>query len=75
MALKPDKWNTVDRVAAKDGVTDAQDIAAALLLRRVETMLRNGQPRQAVAHIVELTGVEPEQADAFVEELKQSIFG
>lgn len=72
--MKLDNWNRVPRVPTEKGVPDAQDVAAALLLRHVETLLRNGQPRQAVAHIVEMTGVEPAEADIFVEELKISIF-
>jgi hypothetical protein len=73
--MKSDNWNIVERMPADQGVQDAQDIAAALLLRRVEQMLRNGQPRQAIAHIVEMTGVEPAEATAFVEDLKANIFG
>jgi hypothetical protein len=45
-----------------------------LLLRRVENMLRAGQPRQAIAHIVEMTHIETADAAAFVEELKATIF-
>jgi hypothetical protein len=40
----------------------------------VETMLRNGQPRQAIAHIVEMTGVASAEAAAFVDDLRTSIF-
>jgi hypothetical protein len=72
--MKSDNWNRVDRIPARGGVDDAQDIAAALLLRRVETMLRNGQPRQAIAHIVEMTGVGSAEAAAFVDDLRTSIF-
>jgi hypothetical protein len=72
--MKSDNWNRVDRIPANQGVDDAQDIAAALLLRRVETMLRNGQPRQAIAHIVEMTGVASAEAAAFVDDLRTSIF-
>jgi hypothetical protein len=73
--MKSENWSKVQRLPADDGVQDAQDIAAALLLRRVESMLRNGQPRQAVAHIVAMTGAEPAEAGAFVEKLKSNIFG
>jgi hypothetical protein len=72
--MKSENWDTVQRIPVDQGIQDAQDIAAALLLRRVENMLRNGQPRQAIAHIVEMTGVEPAEAGAFVDELKANIF-
>jgi predicted subunit of tRNA(5-methylaminomethyl-2-thiouridylate) methyltransferase len=67
-------WNRSDAAAASIGVQDAQDIAAGLLLRRVEAMLRQGQPRQAIAHICEMTGVDRAQADEFVAELKLQLF-
>lgn len=54
---------------------DAEDIAAALLLRRVENYLRDGQPRHAIAHIVEMTGVQHGQAAAFVAGLQSEVFG
>ena len=54
---------------------DAEDIAAALLLRRVENYLRDGKPRQAIAHIVEVTGVDQAQAAAFVAGLQSEVFG
>jgi hypothetical protein len=60
---------------AHGAVPDAEDIAAALLLRRVENLLRDGQPRHAIAHIVEMTGVERDQAAAFVGSLQSSVFG
>jgi hypothetical protein len=72
--MKSDSWNHIQRVPAEHGVQDAQDIAAALLLRRVENMLRAGQPRQAIAHIVEITNIGTADAAAFVEELKTTIF-
>ncbi len=56
-------------------VPDAEDIAAALLLRRVENLLREGQPRHAIAHIVEMTGVERDAAADFVAGLQSSVFG
>lgn len=67
-------WNRRDASVASAGVQDAQDIAAGLLLRRVEAMLRQGQPRQAIAHICEMTGVDRAQADEFVAELKGQLF-
>jgi hypothetical protein len=71
-------WNKRKASAAPfgvaSGVQDAQDIAAALLLRRVESMLRQGQPRQAIAHICETTGIDRAQAEAFVAELKAQLF-
>lgn len=72
--MKSDSWNTIQRAPVDRGIQDAQDIAAALLLRRVENMLRAGQPRQAIAHIVEITHIETADAAAFVEELKATIF-
>lgn len=53
---------------------DASDLHAALLLGRVESMVRNGQPMQAISHIVEMTGVERDLAADFVEELKGRLF-
>jgi hypothetical protein len=53
---------------------DAEDIAAALLLREVEDLLKDGQPRHAIAHIMESTGVEREQAAQFVAELQNGVF-
>ena len=72
--MKSENWNTIHRAPADHGVQDAQDIAASLLLRRVENMLRAGQPRQAAAHIVEMTHIDAADAAAFVEELKVTIF-
>lgn len=71
-------WNKMDaspaHSGAASGVQDAEDIAAALLLRRVEAMLREGQPRQAIAHICDMTGVERAEAEAFVVDLKTKLF-
>jgi hypothetical protein len=71
-------WNkrdaTVINSGSSSGVQDAQDIAAGLLLRRVQSMLREGQPRQAIAHICEMTGVDRGQAEAFVTTLKADLF-
>jgi hypothetical protein len=52
----------------------AEDEAAAMLLIEVEDYLLAGQPRQAIAHIVEMTGVESLLAEQFVEELKPILF-
>jgi hypothetical protein len=67
-------WDKKHAAVAVTGVQDAQDIAAALLLRRIESMLRQGQPRQAIAHICEMTGISRPQAEAFVAELKAELF-
>lgn len=72
--MSMEHWRKGDAIPVFDGVEDAQDIAAALLLRRVEAMLRNGMPRQAIAHIIEMTGVERREAEAFVEMLKTDLF-
>jgi hypothetical protein len=45
-----------------------------LLLGRVESMVRNGQPMQAVNHIVEMTQVERDLAEEFINELKGRLF-
>ncbi len=67
-------WNNKNGAKSASGAQDAQDIAASLLLRRVETMLREGQPRQAIAHICEMTGVDRSEAEAFVAALKVELF-
>jgi hypothetical protein len=54
---------------------DAEDVAATLLLKEVKAMLLNGQPRHAIAHICEVTGVEQAQAAQFVAELQSGVFG
>jgi len=54
---------------------DAEDVAAKLLLSEVEAYLRSGQPRHAVAHIVEMTGVSRDQASEFVAELQSGLLG
>jgi hypothetical protein len=68
-------------IISTDGATpahgkahDAQDIAAALLLRDVRKMLLEGQPRQAIAHICDVTGVERTVAEGFVAELQSGVF-
>jgi hypothetical protein len=63
------------RGAAQIGqARDAEDIAAALLLREVEQLLKDGQPRHAIAHIMECTGVERDQAAQFVAEFQSGVF-
>jgi hypothetical protein len=68
-------FNKSGTALALGEVPDAEDIAAALLLRRVANLLRDGQPRHAIAHIVEMTGVERDQAAEFVAGLQSSVFG
>ena len=53
---------------------DSSDLHAALLLGRVESMVRNGQPMQAISHIIEMTGVDRDVAQEFVAELKERLF-
>ncbi len=53
---------------------NADDIAAEMLLRHVENFLRDGQPRHAVAHICDVTGVSRAEAEEFVAGLKGSLF-
>jgi hypothetical protein len=72
--MSMEHWKRAGAGSATEGVADAQDIAAALLLARVEAMLREGQPRQAIAHICEMTGAERAEAEAFVAELKARVF-
>jgi hypothetical protein len=67
-------WSKNQGASASVSVEDAQDIAAGLLLRRVEAMLRDGQPRQAIAHICDMTGVDRSEAEAFVAHLKVELF-
>jgi hypothetical protein len=43
-------------------------------LRRVENMLREGRPRQAIAHICEMTRVDHPQAEVFDGTLKAEMF-
>ncbi len=65
---------SAEREVAGAQASDAEDVAARLLLDEVEALLRDGQPRHAVAHIVDMTGVEREQAEAFVAELQNGVF-
>jgi hypothetical protein len=55
-------------------VEQADDAAAQLLLREVQAMLLEGQPRHAIAHICDTTGVDRAQASAFVTELQSGVF-
>ncbi len=72
--MSMEHWNKKGAVQTATGVADAQDVAASLLLRRVEAMLREGQPRQAIAHICDMTGVDRAEAEAFVADLKGRVF-
>jgi hypothetical protein len=72
--MSMEHWSKSGATPTQTGVHDAQDIAAALLLRRVEAMLREGQPRQAIAHICDMTGVDRAQAEEFVAEVKVRLF-
>ena len=69
-SLSFDSGNTADAVQARD----AEDVAATLLLREVESFLKDGQPRHAIAHIMDVTGVERELASRFVTELQGGVF-
>lgn len=60
--------------AAGADAVEPSDLAAALLLGRVESMLRNGQPTQAANHIVEMTGIDRNLAEEFIVELKSRLF-
>lgn len=53
----------------------ADDAAAAVLLREVQDLLYSGQPRHAIAHIIEMTGVSREMASDFVSKLQNGVFG
>lgn len=79
--MRMEHWNTKGAAQtmtgageAATGIADAQDVAAALLLARVEAMLREGQPRQAIAHICDMTGVDRGDAEGFVADLKGRVF-
>ncbi len=54
---------------------DAEAIAAALLLKEVRALLLQGQPRHAIAHICDTTGVDRAQASEFIAELQANVFG
>lgn len=66
--------NSENWQAAGADAVESSDLAAALLLGRVESMVRNGQPTQAANHIIEMTGIDRTTADEFVEELKGRLF-
>jgi hypothetical protein len=72
--MSVESWSRADAKPLKQRPQDAQDITAALLLRRVENMITAGQPRQAIAHICEMTGVEHAEAEEFVAGLKSNLF-
>ena len=69
-SLSFDSGNAANAVQARD----AEDVAATLLLREVESFLKDGQPRHAIAHIMDVTGVERELASQFVTELQGGVF-
>ncbi len=69
-SLSFDSGNAANAVQARD----AEDVAATLLLREVESFLKDGQPRHAIAHIMDVTGVERELASRFVTELQGGVF-
>lgn len=54
---------------------DADERAAKLMLREIQACLRDGQPRQAIAMVVEATGVTREEAAALVAEIQSGVFG
>ncbi len=64
-----------DSITAFCATDDADDRAAKLLLREIQSCLRDGQPRQAIAMVVEATGVTREEAAAFVADLQSGVFG
>ena len=74
MGGNKDSWQPATTANGGPDTVEASDLHAALLLGRVESMVRNGQPMQAVSHIVEMTGVERALAEEFVEELKGRLF-
>jgi len=67
-----EKGSTAGGNAADDA---AHDAAAAVLLREVEDLLKQGQPRHAIAHIMDMTGVSRELAEGFVAEMQSGVFG
>lgn len=54
---------------------DADDRAAKLMLREIQSCLNNGQPRLAIAMLVEATGVSREEAGTLIAELQSRAFG
>lgn len=75
MSGNSESWQPAPTTNGAADMVEASDLHAALLLGRVESMVRNGQPMQAISHIVEMTGVERALAEEFVEELKGRLFG
>ena len=71
---RSEKFDLSGTPLARGLAPDAEDISAALLLRRVENFLRDGQPRHAIAHICDTTGVDRDQAAEFVANLKANVF-
>jgi hypothetical protein len=67
-------WQPAPTANGAPDCVEASDLHAALLLGRVESMVRNGQPMQAVNHIVEMTQVERDLAEEFINELKGRLF-
>jgi type IV secretory pathway VirJ component len=64
-----------DSITAFCATDDADDRAAKLMLREIHACLRDGQPRQAIAMLVEATGVTRVEASAYVAELQSGVFG
>jgi hypothetical protein len=64
-----------EAITAFCATDDAQDRAAKLMLREIHSCLREGQPRQAIAMLIEATGATREEATAFVAELQTGVFG
>jgi hypothetical protein len=65
----------VDSMTAFCATDDAEDRAAKLMLREIHACLREGQPRQAIAMVIEATGATRQEATAFVTELQYGVFG
>jgi hypothetical protein len=74
MGGNSESWQPATLTNGGPDTVEASDLHAALLLGRVESMVRNGQPMQAISHIVEMTQVERDLAEEFVEELKSRLF-
>lgn len=73
MEQGPNNFAEGQRAAGAQAL-DAEDIAASILLREVNDFLHDGQPRHAIAHIMDITGVARDQASAFVAELQSGVF-
>jgi hypothetical protein len=74
MMARSENFDLSGTPLARGLVPDAEDVSAALLLRRVENFLRDGQPRHAIAHICDMTGVDRDQAAEFVASLQANVF-